>query len=104
MYICIDVCMYLPPAEIPGIERVIIAKILGVWLQPDLGTRKYIEYIMQICNNRFSLLCKLKQNKVYHKNSCNIYLKQLLFLAFYMQHLHGVVILISLILKCSEDA
>ena len=30
---------YLPPAEKPGIERVVIAKLLGVWLQPDLGTR-----------------------------------------------------------------
>ena len=27
---------YLPPAEIPGIERV---RLLGVWLQSDLGTR-----------------------------------------------------------------
>ena len=26
-------------AAIPDIERVVIAKLLGVWLQPDLGTR-----------------------------------------------------------------
>ena len=36
----------LPPAEIPSIERVVIAKLLGVWLQPDLDTRKHIQYIM----------------------------------------------------------
>ena len=52
---------YLPPAEILGIERVIIAKLLGVWLQPDLGTRKHIEYIIQICNQRFYLLSQMKK-------------------------------------------
>ena len=36
---------YLPLAETPGIERVIKAKTPGVWLQPELGTRKHIEYI-----------------------------------------------------------
>ena len=84
---------YFPPAEIPGIERVVIAKLLGLWLQPDLGTRKHIEYIMQICNQQFYLLSDEK--KVYHKNSCNIYLKQLLFLVFYMVHMHGGVIHIA---------
>ena len=30
---------YLLPPELPGIERVICAKLLGVWLHDDLGTR-----------------------------------------------------------------
>ena len=34
---------YLPPAELPGIERVMFAKLLGVWLQDDLGYRKHID-------------------------------------------------------------
>ena len=32
---------YLPPAELPGIDRVMFAKMLGVWLQDDLGFRKH---------------------------------------------------------------
>ena len=46
---------YLPHTEIPDIERVVVAKLLGVWLQPDLVIRKHIEYIIQICNQRFNL-------------------------------------------------
>ena len=46
---------YLPP-ELPCIERVICAKLLGVWLQDDLGTTKHTEYIMHICNQRAYLL------------------------------------------------
>ena len=39
---------YLPLAELPGIERVMLAKIPGVWLQDDLGFRKNIDYVMHI--------------------------------------------------------
>ena len=45
---------YLPSAEIPGTERVVIANLLGVWLQPKLGTNKYIEYIMHVTSG---LIC-----------------------------------------------
>ena len=47
---------YLPPAELPGIERVMFAKLLGLWLQDDLGFRKHIDYVMHICNQRTYLL------------------------------------------------
>ena len=52
---------YLPPAELPGIERVIFAKMLGVWLQDDLGFRKHIDYVMHICNQSTYLFTQLKR-------------------------------------------
>ena len=52
---------YLPPAELPGIERVMFAKMLGVWLQNDLGFRTHIDYIMHICNQHIYLLTQLKR-------------------------------------------
>ena len=60
---------YLPPPELPGIVRVICAK-LGVWLQDDLGTRRHTEYIMHICNQRAYLLTQLN-DKGYHWHNCN---------------------------------
>ena len=41
---------------LPGIERVMLAKLLGVWVQDDLGFRKHIDYVMHICNQRTYLL------------------------------------------------
>ena len=52
---------YLPPAELPGIEGVMFAKMLGVWLQDDLGFRKHIDYVMHICNQHTYLLTQLKR-------------------------------------------
>ena len=52
---------YLLPPELPGIERVTCAKLLGVLLQDDLGTRRHTEYIMHICNQRAYLLTQLKR-------------------------------------------
>ena len=37
------------------------AKLLGVWLQHDLGMRKYIDYVLHICNQRTYLLTQLKR-------------------------------------------
>ena len=42
----------LLPSELPGIERVLFAKLLGVWLQADMGLKKYVEYNVHICNQR----------------------------------------------------
>ena len=39
-------------SELPGIERVLCAKLLGVWLQADMGMKKHVEYIVHICNQR----------------------------------------------------
>ena len=38
------------PYELPGIERVLCAKLLGVWLHMDMGMRKHVDYILHICN------------------------------------------------------
>ena len=35
-------------AELPGIERVLCAMLLGASLQNDLGVRKHVEYVMHI--------------------------------------------------------
>ena len=51
----------LLPSELPGIERVLCAKLLGVWLHADMGMEKYVEYIVHICNKRTYLLTQLKQ-------------------------------------------
>ena len=52
---------YIAPDNIPGIDRVTCAKLLGVWLQNDLGSRKHCDYILKICNQRRSLLNLLKK-------------------------------------------
>ena len=39
------------PSELSGIERVLCAKLLGVWLQADMGMRKHVDYILHICNH-----------------------------------------------------
>ena len=52
---------FVAPNEIQGIERVLFAKLLGVWLQPDLGTKKHCDYVLNICNQRLYLLTQMKK-------------------------------------------
>ena len=54
----------LLPFELPGIERVLCAKLLGVWLQADMGMKKYVEYIVHFCNERTYLLTQLKWHRL----------------------------------------
>ena len=49
------------PSELPGIERVLYAKLLGVWLQAVMAMKKHVEYIVHICNQRTYLLMQLKR-------------------------------------------
>ena len=49
------------PFELPSIERVLCANLLGVWLQADMGMKKHVEYIVHICNQRTYLLTQLKR-------------------------------------------
>ena len=37
------------------------AKLLGVWLQDDLGFRKHVYYVTHICNQRTYLITQLKR-------------------------------------------
>ena len=48
------------PSVLPGIERVLCAQLLGVWLQVDMGMRKHVAYILHIGNQRKYLLTQLK--------------------------------------------
>ena len=52
---------YFAPSELPGLERILCAKLLGEWLQHDLGMRKHIDYVLHICNQRTYLLTQLKR-------------------------------------------
>ena len=52
---------YLAPSELPGLERILCAKLLGVWLQHDLGMRKHVDYVLHIFNQRTYLLTQLKR-------------------------------------------
>ena len=50
----------LLPTELPGIERVLCAKLFGVWLQADMGMKKHVDDIVHICSQRTYLLTQLK--------------------------------------------
>ena len=52
---------YLASLELPGLQRIRCAKLLGVWLQHDLCMRKHIYYVLHICNQRTYLLTQLKR-------------------------------------------
>ena len=51
----------MAPSKLPGIECVLCAKLLGVWLQNVFSMRKHVDYIMHICNQRLYLLTQLKR-------------------------------------------
>ena len=48
-------------SELPGIERVLCAKLLSVWLQANMGVRKHVDYILHICNQRTYFLTEPKR-------------------------------------------
>ena len=60
-------------SELPGIERVLCAKLLDGWLQANMGRRKHVYYILHICNQRTYLLTKLKC-KDYHRRNYKVFL------------------------------
>ena len=43
---------YIPPVEVNDIERVSYFKLLGVWLQEDMGFTRHVDCITHICNQR----------------------------------------------------
>ena len=49
------------PSELPGIERVLCAKLFDVWLQVDMGMRKHVDYILHIYYQQTSLLTQRKR-------------------------------------------
>ena len=48
-------------SELPSIERVLCAKLLGVWLQADMSMKKHINNIFHVCNQRMHLLTQMKK-------------------------------------------
>ena len=55
---------YLPPVAIKDIERVSYAKLLGIWLQEDMGFTKHVDYMIHICNQRLYLLNQLRKQSL----------------------------------------
>ena len=52
---------YLPPVALPGIERVMCAKLLEVWLQEDLGMKEHVNNLMLLHNQCTYLITLLKR-------------------------------------------
>ena len=52
------------PSELPGIERVLCAKLLGIWLQAFMDIRKHVDYILHICYQRTYLLTQLNRQRL----------------------------------------
>ena len=40
------------PSELPDVERVLRAKLRGIWLQADMGMTKHVDYIVRVGNRR----------------------------------------------------
>ena len=51
---------YLPPVALSGIERVICAKLLRVWLQEDFGMKEHANNLMLLCNQHTFLITQIK--------------------------------------------
>ena len=51
----------LLPTTLSGIERVLSAKLLGVWLQSDLGIGIHVDNIAKIYKQRLYLLTQLRK-------------------------------------------
>ena len=79
---------YLPPAAMPGIDRDICAKLLGVWLQEDLGMKEHVNNRMLLCNQRTYVITQLKRQGLTQEH-CKTYLMQLLYRGCFVQHRCG---------------
>ena len=64
---------YLPPVALPGIERVICAKLLGVSLQEDLDMKENVNNLMLLCNQRTYLIAQLKQQGLPQEQLQNVF-------------------------------
>ena len=64
---------YLPPVALPDIERVICAKLLGVWLQEYLGMKEHVNNLMLLCNQRTYLITRLKRQGLPQEQLQNVF-------------------------------
>ena len=64
---------YLSPKELEGVERVEVAKLLGVWWQSDMGAGRHIEYITHICNQRLYLLKEIRKQGLQQVQLLNVF-------------------------------
>ena len=63
----------LSPKELEEVERVEVTKLLGVWLQSDMGTASHIEYITHICNQRLYLLNQIRKQGLHQMQLLNVF-------------------------------
>ena len=85
---------YLAPSELPGIKRVLCAKLLGVWLQNDFSMRKHVDYIMHTCNQRSYLLTQFKRQGLPMAQLQSVF-DAIVLLVYFMQHPLGEAILVK---------
>ena len=64
---------YLPPVALPGIERVIYAKLRGVWLQEDLGIREHVNNLMLLYNQRTYLITQRERQRLTQEQLLNVF-------------------------------
>ena len=78
-------------AEIYGIVRVGIAKLLGFWLQSDMDAGNQVEYITHICNQRLYLLNQVRKQGLPQAQLFNVFFfKQLSCPVFTIRPLTGM--------------
>ena len=82
---------YLPPLALPGIERVICAKLRGVWLQEDLGMKEHVNSLLLLCNLRTYLITQLKRQGLRQEQLQNVF-DVIIVSRLLMQHLLGEAI------------
>ena len=64
---------YLPSVALPGIDRVICAKLLGVRLHEDLGMKEHVNTLMLLCNQHTYLLTQLKPQGLPQEQLQNVF-------------------------------
>ena len=64
---------YLYPKKLKGVERVEVAKFLGIRLQSDMGVGRHIEYITQIFNQRLYLLNQIRKQGLQQVQLLNVF-------------------------------
>ena len=79
----------LLPTTLPGIERVLSAKFLGVWLQSNFGMSIQVDSIARICKQRLYILTQLRKQGLSQSFIKVVFLMQSLSHELHMRRLPG---------------
>ena len=69
------------------IQRVICAKLLGVWLQEDFGMKEHVNNLMLLCNQCSYLITQLKRQVLSQEPLQDVFdaIIQLLYRVYFMR-------------------